>query len=121
MPRLPASGAPARRLPRLARQAAPGLPGAHALHLLGARPQILATDGLWDIMANEEAADFVERYRGQRDLHVSCAEALTLEAQERWKALHDEVCGGGVGWVGRGGVGGRGVASSSAWSKLKSV
>lgn len=53
-------------------------------------------------MGNEEAADFVERYRGRRDLHVSCAEALTLEAQERWKALHDEV-GVGVGvWGGRG-------------------
>ncbi|KAL4451664.1 hypothetical protein ABPG75_007326 [Micractinium tetrahymenae] len=51
---------------------------------------ILATDGLWDIMANEEAADFVQRYKAQRDLHISCAEALTLEAQERWKALHDE-------------------------------
>ena len=47
-------------------------------------------------MQNEEAADFVERYRGARDRHVSCAEALTLEAQERWKALHDEVGG----WVG---------------------
>jgi serine/threonine protein phosphatase PrpC len=57
--------------------------------------QILATDGLWDIMQNEEAADFVERYRGARDRHVSCAEALTLEAQERWKALHDEVGGCG--------------------------
>jgi serine/threonine protein phosphatase PrpC len=54
-------------------------------------PQILATDGLWDIMDNEEAADFVERYKGRRDAHVSCAEALTLEAQERWKALHEEV------------------------------
>ncbi|KAI3437721.1 hypothetical protein D9Q98_000169 [Chlorella vulgaris] len=51
---------------------------------------ILATDGLWDIMDNEEAADFVERYKGRRDAHVSCAEALTLEAQERWKALHEE-------------------------------
>lgn len=61
-------------------------------HTLGERDlfMILATDGLWDIMANEEAADFVERYRGARDRHVSCAEALTLEAQERWKALHDE-------------------------------
>lgn len=51
---------------------------------------ILATDGLWDIMGNDEAADFVERYKARRDVHVSCAEALTLEAQERWKALHDE-------------------------------
>ncbi|EFN56024.1 hypothetical protein CHLNCDRAFT_57765 [Chlorella variabilis] len=51
---------------------------------------ILATDGLWDIMDNAAAADFVDRYKARRDAHVSCAEALTLEAQERWKALHDE-------------------------------
>lgn len=31
------------------------------------------------------------RYKSRRDVHVSCAEALTLEAQERWKALHNEV------------------------------
>ena len=55
-------------------------------------------------MQNEEAADFVERYRGARDRHVSCAEALTLEAQERWKALHDEVGGWVGGWVGTGGT-----------------
>lgn len=29
-------------------------------------------------------------------MHVSCAEALTLEAQERWKALHNEVRGRGM-------------------------
>lgn len=51
---------------------------------------VLGTDGLWDVMDDSAAADFVERYRNKRDLGVSCAEALTLEAQERWKAAHDE-------------------------------
>lgn len=51
---------------------------------------VLGTDGLWDMMTGEAAVDFVERYRLQRDPGMSCAEALTLEAQERWKAAHDE-------------------------------
>lgn len=51
---------------------------------------VLGTDGLWDVMNGDAAVDFVERYRLQRDPGMSCAEALTLEAQERWKAAHDE-------------------------------
>ena len=52
---------------------------------------MLGTDGLWDVMSNAEVADFLQRYRHCRDADVSCAEALTLEAQERWKAMHEEV------------------------------
>ena len=52
---------------------------------------MLGTDGLWDIMSNEEVVDFIERYRNGRAQGLSCAEALTLEAQERWKARHEEV------------------------------
>lgn len=51
---------------------------------------IFGTDGLWDIMTDSDAVDFVNRYRCRRDPEVSCVEALTLEAQERWKAAHDE-------------------------------
>lgn len=51
---------------------------------------VLGTDGLWDMMSGDAAADFVHRYRHQRDPNLSCAEALTLEAQERWKAAHNE-------------------------------
>lgn len=55
------------------------------------RAQLLATDGLWDVMGSEEAVDFVERYKACRQEGLSCAEALTLEAQERWKAQNEEV------------------------------
>jgi len=63
-----------------------------ASHSLTSRDHFLlvGTDGLWDVMDNAAAVDFVERYRHRRDSGVSCAEALTLEAQERWKAAHDE-------------------------------
>jgi serine/threonine protein phosphatase PrpC len=51
---------------------------------------VLGTDGVWDVMDGTATVDFVERYRCNRVPGVSCAEALTLEAQERWKAAHDE-------------------------------
>ena len=51
---------------------------------------VLGTDGVWDVMPCDDVVDFVERYRCRRDPGMSCAEALTLEAQERWKAAHDE-------------------------------
>lgn len=52
---------------------------------------IFGTDGLWDVMENDAAVDFVDRYRQNRDADgLSCAEALTLEAQERWKRNHEE-------------------------------
>lgn len=51
---------------------------------------VAATDGLWDVMTNEEVVDFVARYRAAPQDGVSCAEALTLEAQERWKEKHEE-------------------------------
>lgn len=51
---------------------------------------VLATDGLWDIMDSAATVDFIHRYSLRRDDGVSCAEALTLEAQERWKASHNE-------------------------------
>lgn len=38
-----------------------------------------------------QVVDFIERYRNGRAQDLSCAEALTLEAQERWKAKHEEV------------------------------
>ena len=51
---------------------------------------VLGTDGVWDVMNGDAAVDFIQRYRCKRVPGVSCAEALTLEAQERWKAAHDE-------------------------------
>lgn len=62
-------------------------------HSLGSKDLFLifGTDGLWDVMENDEAVDFVERYRNQRHVDgLNCAEALTLEAQERWKSKHEE-------------------------------
>lgn len=61
-------------------------------HSLGPRDLFLifGTDGLWDVMSPDAAADFVDRYRQRREPDVSCAAALTFEAQERWKAAHDE-------------------------------
>ena len=39
-----------------------------------------------------QVAAFIDAHRARGlDAGASCAEALTLEAQERWKAAHDEV------------------------------
>lgn len=51
---------------------------------------VAGSDGIWDVMSNNEVVDFVNRYRLAPQPGVSCAEALTLEAQERWKAKHEE-------------------------------
>jgi serine/threonine protein phosphatase PrpC len=51
---------------------------------------VAGSDGIWDVMTNDEVVDFVNRYRLAPQPGVSCAEALTLEAQERWKAKHEE-------------------------------
>jgi serine/threonine protein phosphatase PrpC len=60
---------------------------------------VLATDGLWDALSSEAAVDFVDRYRAARAPGLSCAEALALEAQERWKAGHAEALVDDVGVV----------------------
>eukprot|EP00887_Chlorella_sp_A99_P001830 scaffold19.g1830.t1 len=51
---------------------------------------VFATDGVCDVMSNEQVVDFIERYKQHRDASTTCAEALTLEAQQRWKAAHEE-------------------------------
>ena len=53
--------------------------------------QVLATDGLWEVMDCQEVASFVVRYLQCSWPDWSIADALTLEAQERWKLLQQEV------------------------------
>lgn len=52
---------------------------------------ILATDGVWDIVDDATAMEFVDRYSKCRIDGVSSAEALTFEAQERWKLSREEM------------------------------
>ena len=53
--------------------------------------QVVATDGLWEVMKVEEVAQFVNAWRRRPWPGWNCADALTLEAQERWKLLQPEV------------------------------
>jgi hypothetical protein len=48
--------------------------------------QVLATDGVWDVMDNEEVISIVGRYMEAPRAGVSPASALTLEAMYRWKS-----------------------------------
>ena len=54
--------------------------------------QVLATDGLWEVMTNAEVVAFVEDYRLASHAAMSAADALSWEAQEaRWKAGRQQV------------------------------
>ncbi len=58
----------------------------------GARAaQVLASDGVWEVMSCQEVAHFVARWRKRPWDGWSAADALSLEAQERWKQLQPEV------------------------------
>ncbi len=54
--------------------------------------QVLATDGVWEVMDCQDVAHFVQRWRKRPWVGWSASDALTLEAQERWKLLQPEVC-----------------------------
>ena len=49
--------------------------------------QVLGTDGVWDVMTNAEVVAFVEDYRSAPHAAMSAADALSWEAQQRWKAV----------------------------------
>ncbi|KAK9836329.1 hypothetical protein WJX81_005776 [Elliptochloris bilobata] len=72
-----------------------------ATHELTPQDQFLvvATDGLWEVMKVEDVAQFVSAWRRRPWPGWSCADALTLEAQERWKLLQPEVLVDDVGVV----------------------
>lgn len=53
--------------------------------------QVLATDGVWEVMTCQEVVHFVQRWRKRPWIGWSASDALTLEAQERWKLLQPEV------------------------------
>lgn len=53
--------------------------------------QVLATDGVWEVMTAQEVAHFVQRWRKRPWQGWNASDALTLEAQERWKQLQQEV------------------------------
>ncbi|CAL8463743.1 g3277 [Coccomyxa elongata] len=52
---------------------------------------VLATDGVWEVMTCQEVAHFVQRWRKRPWIGWSASDALTLEAQERWKLLQPEI------------------------------
>lgn len=52
---------------------------------------MLATDGVWEVMTAQEAVHFVQRWRKRPWQGWNASDALTLEAQERWKLLQEEV------------------------------
>ena len=73
--------------------------------------QVLATDGVWEVMTAQEVVHFVQRWRKRPWQGWNASDALTLEAQERWKQLQEEVqplpCASlpqSLGFVSRGGV-----------------
>jgi serine/threonine protein phosphatase PrpC len=53
--------------------------------------QVLGTDGVWDVMTNAEVVAFVEDYRSAPHAAMSAADALSWEAQQRWKAVGEQV------------------------------
>ena len=53
--------------------------------------QVLATDGVWEVMECDEVARFVGAWRERPWPGWTASDALTLEAQERWKLLQPEV------------------------------
>jgi hypothetical protein len=53
--------------------------------------QVVATDGVWEVMTCQEVAHFVQRWRKRPWDGWTASDALTLEAQERWKLLQPEV------------------------------
>ena len=55
---------------------------------------MLATDGVWEVMTAQEVVHFVQRWRKRPWQGWNASDALTLEAQERWKLLQAE-----VGWL----------------------
>ncbi len=55
------------------------------------RLQVLATDGVWEVMTAQEVVHFVQRWRKRPWQGWNASDALTLEAQERWKQLQEEV------------------------------
>ncbi len=52
---------------------------------------MLATDGLWEVMSNAEVVSFVDSYRLASYEAMSAADALSWEAQQRWKAGGEQV------------------------------
>ena len=52
---------------------------------------MLATDGVWEVMTAQEVVHFVQRWRKRPWQGWNASDALTLEAQERWKLLQAEV------------------------------
>ena len=53
--------------------------------------QVVATDGVWEVMSCQEVAHFVHRWRKRPWANWTASDALSLEAQERWKLLQPEV------------------------------
>ena len=59
--------------------------------LVCAAAQVLATDGLWEVMSNAEVVAFVEAYRTVSHEAMSAADALSWEAHRRWNAGGEQV------------------------------
>lgn len=52
---------------------------------------MLGTDGVFDVMDNQRVGEFVCHYLDRRDPALTAADMLTLEAQEQWKTMGDDV------------------------------
>uniref|UniRef100_A0A061RK87 protein-serine/threonine phosphatase n=1 Tax=Tetraselmis sp. GSL018 TaxID=582737 RepID=A0A061RK87_9CHLO len=52
---------------------------------------VFASDGIWQVMSNKEVVQFVYMYMNMRDEVHTCADALSLHAQDMWKAKMEEV------------------------------
>lgn len=54
---------------------------------------MLATDGVFDVMDNDRVGQCVCEYLDRRTPGLSAADILTMEAQELWKNMGDDVRG----------------------------
>lgn len=63
----------------------------HVIKTIIHENQVLGTDGLFDVMDNDRVGRCVCEYLDRRNPALSVADVLTMEAQELWKTMGNDV------------------------------